>query len=168
MCIRDRYQRRVRGLLRARAMVRIQLVLLLVAHVARSEMEHLDMPGGTFRMGTDTDGKDGEAPSRMTQVKRFHLDATPVTNSDFRGFIRATKYKTEAEEFGWSFVLDMLASTAMKDSPETQKLPDAEHWLAVVGAWWRQPEGPDSTIQGRENHPVVHGALKDARRYCAW
>merc|ERR1711934_237996 len=86
----------------------------------------------------------------------------------FREFVRATKYKTEAQDFGWSFVLDLLASDQTRNSADTQKLPNAEHWIAVQGAWWRQPEGPDSSIKGREQHPVVHVSHKDAAAYCHW
>ena len=128
-------------------------------------------------MGADThveNSRDREGPARPAQIKPFAIDPTPVTNQMFRQFVRKTKYRTEvprsaahrplsalqAEDYGWSFVLDMLASVATRNDKETQKLPNAEHWLAVVGAWWRQPEGPDSTIKGREAHPVVHVSVR--------
>lgn len=91
-----------------------------------------------------------------------------VSNAQFRAFVRDTKYVTEAQEYSWSFVLSYLASDKVKADPEVQKLDNAEQWLAVPGAWWRQPEGPDSSIKGREDHPVVHISLRDADTFCKW
>lgn len=55
-------------------------------------------------MGTDSeDGKDGERPSKVVNVKSFLIDKYPVTNENFRTFVREKKYKTDAEKFGWSF-----------------------------------------------------------------
>ena len=65
-------------------------------------------------------------------------------------------------------MLNYLASDNVKADKEVQTLPDAKQWLAVPGAWWRQPEGPDSSIKGREEHPVVHMGLKDAAEFCKW
>eukprot|EP00656_Telonema_subtile_P040280 TRINITY_DN45341_c0_g1_i1.p1 TRINITY_DN45341_c0_g1~~TRINITY_DN45341_c0_g1_i1.p1 ORF type:complete len:371 (+),score=74.43 TRINITY_DN45341_c0_g1_i1:37-1149(+) len=135
----------------------------------KPDSDMVSLPGGIFRMGTSSPNpRDGEGPSRHARVKPFSIDPATITNQQFRGFVRETKYKSEAQDYGWSFVLDMLASETARSSPDTQKLPDAEHWLAIPGAWWRQPEGPDSSIKGREKHPAVHVSLKDARAYCEW
>ena len=63
---------------------------------------------------------------------------------------------------GGSVIADTTTAVNVKADKEVQTLPDAKQWLAVPGAWWRQPEGPDSSIKGREEHPVVHMGLKDA------
>jgi len=152
----------------------VGVLLVLAAGIGLGSAEGnegmIELSGGQFMMGADThveNSRDREGPAKPAQIKPFAIDPTPVTNQMFRQFVRKTKYRTEAEDYGWSFVLDLLASTAIRNDKETQKLPNAEHWLAVVGAWWRQPEGPDSTIKGREEHPVVHVSHKDAVAYCA-
>jgi len=152
----------------------VGVLLVLAAGIGLGSAEGnegmIELSGGQFMMGADThveNSRDREGPAKPAQIKPFAIDPTPVTNQMFRQFVRKTKYRTEAEDYGWSFVLDLLASAAIRNDKETQKLPNAEHWLAVVGAWWRQPEGPDSTIKGREEHPVVHVSHKDAVAYCA-
>ena len=141
-----------------------------VAATTSDEMVNID--GGEFMMGTNdiayNQNQDGEGPARRVSVKAFQIDVTPVTNADFRRFVRKTKYKTEAEEYGWSFVMSYLASAKTKADKTTQSLPDAKQWLAVGGAWWRQPEGPDSSIKGKEDYPVTHISLRDAQAYCKW
>ena len=132
-------------------------------------MVHLD--GGISRIGSDdvarTDNADGEGPSWEWYVKPFHVDATSVTNDQFRAFVDATKYATVAEKaYGWSFVLSSLASDEVKKT--AQALDNAAHWLAVEGASWQHPEGPDSSIADRGDHPVVHVGLPDAEAYCKW
>jgi len=149
----------------------ILALLLGLASADEVQNDMLSLSGGQFMMGTDKhveNSRDREGPARPARVKPFLFDPTPVTNQMFRQFVRQTKYRTEAEEYGWSFVFDALVSQAVKTDSETQKLPNAEHWLAVMGAWWRQPEGPDSSIKGREEHPVVHVSLRDAESYCTW
>jgi len=151
--------------------MRVQGLVLMLAVTAlcdgESKPEMVELAGGYFRTGS-AEPQEGETASQNARVKPFSIDKLPVTNQMFRQFVRATKYKTEAQDYGWSFVLDLLASDATKQSPDTQKLPNAEHWIAVPGAWWRQPEGPDSSIKGRENHPVVHVSHKDAAAFCQW
>jgi sulfatase modifying factor 1 len=68
--------------------------------------------------------------------QNFEMDETSVTNQEFREFVKETKFKTEAETFGWSFVLDYLLTDAAR-AANTQALPDAKHWIAVDRAWWR-------------------------------
>ncbi|CAJ0950051.1 unnamed protein product, partial [Ranitomeya imitator] len=71
--------------------------------------------GGKFTMGTNApDGKDGERPTKQVTVKRFAIDKYPVTNQNFREFVRATKYKSEAETFGWSFVFEDFVTEELK------------------------------------------------------
>ncbi|XP_030637809.1 inactive C-alpha-formylglycine-generating enzyme 2 [Chanos chanos] len=124
--------------------------------------------GGSMRMGTnDVDGRDGESPARDVSVKPFKIDKYPVTNSDFREFIRAQKYKTEAETFGWSFVFQDFVSDELK-SKVTQRIESAPWWLPVEKAYWRQPAGPGSGIRDRLDSPVVQVSWNDAQAYCKW
>ena len=41
-------------------------------------------------------------------------------------------------------------------------------WTYIAGANWRHPEGPGSSIKGRENHPVVHVTYADVEAYAQW
>ncbi|MBY0215492.1 formylglycine-generating enzyme family protein [Paenibacillus illinoisensis] len=126
--------------------------------------------GGTFVMGTnDLMGfaSDGEGPARIVEVDEFLISPHAVTNQDFAAFIRETGYMTEAERFGWSYVFESLASEKVRS--EVQRVPyGVPWWLVVEGACWHSPEGKDSDIEERANHPVVHVSWNDALAYCAW
>ena len=128
-----------------------------------SKMAHFE--AAKFKLGGDE--KSGAPQEIEVSVQPFSIDKTAVTNAQFKEFIRATKYKTEAEKFGWSFVLEYLASEEVK-AGTTQTVKGAEHWLAVENAWWRQPEGAKSGTKSRSDHPVVHISWNDARNYCKW
>nr|XP_019574642.1 PREDICTED: sulfatase-modifying factor 2 isoform X5 [Rhinolophus sinicus] len=128
----------------------------------------VQLPGGRFQMGTNSpDGRDGEGPVREVTVKPFAIDILPVTNKDFREFIRENKYRTEAEIFGWSFVFEDFVSDELRNKA-TQQMKSVLWWLPVERAFWRQPTGPGSGIQERLELPVVHVSWNDARAYCAW
>lgn len=126
--------------------------------------------GGEFLMGTDAaDGflADGEGPVRKVTVCSFYIDPCTVTNAQFQEFVAETGYVTEAEHFGWSFVFSRLVSdTIAKDVIDV--VQDAPWWWGIHGAYWRHPEGPDSTIEGRMDHPVLHVSWNDAMAYCGW
>jgi len=109
----------------------------------------------------------GVVPPKVVHVDPFFMDETPVTNKQFAKFVRATYYETEAEQFGWSFVLASFLPKALQDK-EVDVDPDAEQWVAVDGAYWRNPEGPGSSYKMREHHPVVHVSHRDAAEYCKW
>ena len=134
----------------------------------RSGMVHI--PGGTFLMGTnDREGfpADGEGPVHSVTVQPFYMDEHAVTNEDFECFIKETGYVTEAERFGWSYVFHLFVSA--ETGAKVSRVPvQTPWWLAVEGADWRHPEGPDSDLQGRRDHPVVHVSWHDAAAYCEW
>lgn len=115
----------------------------------------------------------GVVPPTIVHVDPFFLDVAPVTNKEFGKFVRSTYYTTEAEKYGWSFVLESMIDPV--DLPpldnseqDHERDPDAEHWIAVPGAYWRRPEGPSSSYKYRENHPVTHVSHRDAAEYCKW
>ncbi len=126
------------------------------------------IPGGRFLMGTDDPVRypaDGEGPVREVSLRPFLLDATAVSNAHFAGFVEATRYVTDAERIGWSFV---FAGLLPDDFEDTAAVASAPWWRQVFGATWRRPEGPQSDIADRADHPVVHVSHHDALAYCAW
>jgi formylglycine-generating enzyme len=137
------------------------------------------VPGGQFHMG-DATMKDAQ-PWHLVYVDGFWMDQTEVTNAQFARFVEDTKYQTVAEqtpkledfpeEIRKDIKKELLVPGSIvfkyteKDVPLDQY--DAwQHW--VPGACWNHPEGPDSTIKGRENHPVVHVCWEDAAAYAKW
>jgi formylglycine-generating enzyme len=127
----------------------------------------LDLPGGTFWMGSEEDRypDDGESPSRPVHVDGFRMAAYTVSNDDFARFTGATGYVTTAEREGWSFVFGGLLPD---DFPATRAVVQAPWWRQVYGATWLHPEGPASDVGGRSDHPVVHVSWIDARAFCRW
>ncbi|XP_021121724.1 sulfatase-modifying factor 1 isoform X11 [Heterocephalus glaber] len=148
------------------------------------------IPAGVFTMGTDDPQikQDGEAPARRVAVDAFYMDAYEVSNAEFEKFVNSTGYLTEAEKFGDSFVFEgMLSEQVKTDIQQARhrrgdvfwdqvifchlsktKVAAAPWWLPVKGANWRHPEGPDSTVQHRPDHPVLHVSWNDAVAYCTW
>jgi sulfatase modifying factor 1 len=129
------------------------------------------LSGGSFLMGTDSvEGfpADGEGPVRKIFLDPFAIDTVPVTNQLFAEFMRATGYQTDAERFGWSFVFAGLIPRKKYPHIVEDTVAGAEWWCKVSGARWNVPEGPGSTMDGRQNHPVVHVSWNDAQAFCQW
>jgi sulfatase modifying factor 1 len=128
----------------------------------------IDVAASTYRMGDDSVWAypgDGEAPIHDVELDAFRIDRFAVTNDAFAAFVDATGWQTDAERFGWSFV---FAGFLPEDFPDTRAVVGAEWWRQVYGTEWRHPEGPDSDLDGRDNHPVVHVSWNDAAAYCRW
>ncbi len=112
--------------------------------------------GGSFDMG-DAGFYADEGPVVRLRVEPFRMDAHEVTNLQFAEFVAATGYVTSAErmvEAGWP--------------ANGSAVFDAMQWQFVEGADWRHPEGPDSSIEGRDGEPVVQVSLEDAQAYATW
>ena len=133
------------------------------------------IPGGAFTMGSDEHYPE-EAPAHRVAMGGFLMDATAVTNAEFAAFVEATGYLTVAER--------PLDPADFPGAPPENLVPgslvftltpgpvDLRHmsqwWTWTPGACWKHPAGPDSSLAGRENHPVVHVAYEDAQAYAAW
>lgn len=127
------------------------------------------IPGGRYIIGTNgIDGvpTDYEGPAVTIELPSFEIEATTVTNQAFAEFVDSTGYVTEAEKFGWSFVFHYFLDEATKAASKIA--PNLPWWYAVDGADWRHPEGPNSTILERMDHPVVQVSRNDAIAYCQW
>lgn len=119
-------------------------------------------------MGTDaSDGypADGEGPVHEVVLAPFAIAIHTVTNKEFGKFIKVTGHQTDAEKYGWSFVFGGLLP---HDFPPTRAVAQTPWWRQVFGADWAHPEGPQSSLKGRANHPVVHVSWNDAMNYCEW
>ncbi|MFN8113172.1 MAG: formylglycine-generating enzyme family protein [Solirubrobacterales bacterium] len=135
---------------------------------AESPRDLVDLEAAGFRMGNDQSygyPEDGEGPAHDVALSAFSISATTVTNEAFGAFVAATGHRSDAESFGWSFV---FAGLLPDDFPETRAVAAAPWWRQVEGADWAHPEGPGSTVAGREGHPVVHVSWFDAAAYCRW
>jgi formylglycine-generating enzyme required for sulfatase activity len=132
--------------------------------------------GGTFRMGSDRHYPE-EAPAHRVTVSGFWMDRTPVTNRQFRAFVNATGYLTFAEiapdpkDYPGALP-HMLKPGSLVFAPPRHRIADlsdwSQWWKFRFGASWRHPYGPDSSIRGRDEHPVVHIAYEDALAYAKW
>ncbi len=131
----------------------------------------VDLPGGTFLMGSDyAEGfpLDGEGPVRPVTLKPFWIDRNPVTNEVFREFVEATGYRTEAELYGWSFVFWLHIPPKRFRELVEDTVAVTPWWCKVSGARWNAPEGPGSNLLHRGDHPVIHVSWNDAAAFARW
>lgn len=144
------------------------------------------IPAGEFIMGTDADkeARQDESPAHKVKLDGFWMDVTEVTNAQFAAFVKETGYVTTAEiKPEWEEIKKQLP-------PDTPKPPDSvfqpgslvfdppdypvsldnigQWWAWVHGADWRHPLGPGSTIEGKDNYPVVQVSWDDAIAYARW
>ncbi len=139
----------------------------VAASVERGE-EMARLAGGSFRIGSEDPAAlpaDGESPVREVELAAFWIDRCAVRNRDFARFVAETRHLTDAERLGSSFV---FAGLLPDDFPPTRGVAHAPWWREVPGACWRAPEGPGSTLEGREDHPVLHVSWLDAGAYAGW
>ena len=145
------------------------------AHARRAAGDMVRIPGGTFRMGSDGHYPE-EAPVHRVTVDAFLMDCTPVTNRQFEVFVKATGHVTFAEippdpkEYPGALP-HMLYAGSLVFAPPSHRLDLrdwSQWWTFHKGANWRHPYGPESNINGLDDHPVVHVAFADALAYAEW
>lgn len=135
----------------------------------------VDVPTGSFQMGSDRHYPE-EAPVHRVAVDGFSMASIAVTNRQFAAFVDSTGYASVAErpldpaDFPGAPAENLLPGSlvfAMTPGPvDLRHL--SQWWNWTPGASWCNPEGPGSTLSGREHHPVVHVAYEDALAYAAW
>src|SRR5579875_2233801 len=121
-----------------------------LAAVPASASDMVRIPGGTFQMGS-TDGPPDEAPVRTVTISPFWMDRHEVTNGQFAAFVRATGYRTVAERPLDPRQFPGVRKAKLKPGGVVYR----NGWGYVSGADWRHPDGPSSSIRGKERNPVV-------------
>ena len=131
--------------------------------------------GGAFRMGSDRHYPE-EAPTHHVSMDGFWIDPTPVTNRQFKAFVKATGHVTTAEIVpdpkdypGALPEMIYAGSLVFSPLPNIRNLNDwSQWWTFMKGADWRHPDGPRSRINMLDSHPVVHVSYSDALAYARW
>jgi sulfatase modifying factor 1 len=133
------------------------------------------VPGSTFRMGSGHHYPE-EAPVHRVMVDEFWIDRTPVTNKQFKAFVKATRHVTTAEilpdpkDYPGALPHMLYAGSLVFSPPRSvTNLRDwSQWWTFMKGADWRHPYGPKSNINVLDDHPVVHVSYSDALAYARW
>jgi formylglycine-generating enzyme required for sulfatase activity len=117
------------------------------------------LSGGSFRMGNDTAMEWDQKPSHLVRLEPFRMDCHEVTNRQFQLFVQETKYRTTAEQYGWSYVFDF----------------ERKVWVRMVGVCWWNPLGKNphgnaesAAVIALYDFPVVHVTWEDAQAFCYW
>jgi formylglycine-generating enzyme len=133
------------------------------------------IPSGSFQMGSK-DHYPEEAPVHVEKVEGFWIDQFAVTNEEFSRFVSETNHVTlaerapNAEDYPGAKPELLVPASVVFVKPKS-RVDLSNHynwWIYVPGADWRHPEGPDSSIAHRAQHPVVHLAYEDAEAYAKW
>ena len=120
------------------------------------------IPAGRYRVGSDSFYPE-ERSARSIDLPSFSIDRTPVTNAQFADFVKATGWLTDCERAQPAG----SATFRMTDGPVDLRAP-TQWWAFVRGASWRHPQGPASSLNGLELHPVVHVSYHDALAFAQW
>ena len=134
--------------------------------LARFTPKFIRVKEGRYQVGALSPGAD-EHPLRPVDIKDFHIGQAPVTNELFTLFVQETGYVTDAERAGYGTVHHgrFMTGGGNGGTITIRRGPSVER---VEGADWRHPEGPATSIFGRENHPVVQVSYRDAQAFAAW
>lgn len=143
------------------------------------------VPAADFLMGNDHKmSQPNERPAHKVRVSGFWMDVHDVTNAEFRRFVQATGYVTTAEQKPrWEDLKPQLPPGTPRPA-ENLLVPGAmvfvgtesevslrdlsRWWRFIPGANWRHPQGPESSIEGKDDHPVVQVSYEDALAYASW
>lgn len=143
------------------------------------------IPGGTFLMGSDSKlAQPNEKPAHRVRVHGFWMDQHHVTNAEFRRFVEASGYVTTAERPPEWETLKVQLPPGTPRPPASALVPGgmvfvgtarpvplqdySRWWRYAPGADWRHPGGPGTSIEGKDDHPVVQVSYEDAQAYARW
>jgi len=133
----------------------------------------------------DAMARNDEKPKHKVEVPGFWMDSTEVTNAQFKRFVEETNYLTTAErKVDWEELKKQLPADVIKPHDSllqpgslsfqckhhaVENLNDYSQWWEYkIGANWKHPEGKGSSIEEKDNYPVVHISYEDALAYCKW
>jgi formylglycine-generating enzyme len=160
----------------------MSLVTASASSVAQRDSAHaapapnmVSIPSGECIIGSDAHYPE-ERPAHRVSVAGFWIDECPVTNEQFAQFVDATGYVTFAElppnPDHYPGAIPELLNPGSLVFTKPHHPVDMSHmsnwWTFMLGADWRHPQGPDSSLEGLLNHPVVHIAYVDVEAYAAW
>ena len=146
------------------------------------QLKWAKIPAGQFMMGAvpgDPYARADELPAHEVAVDGFWMTTTEITNAQFEEFVEATGYLTTAERpIDWEVIKQQLPP-GTPEPPAEDLVPGATvftppqgesgfWWKFVRGANWRHPGGPETSIEGRDNEPVVQVSYDDAVAYAEW
>ncbi len=140
----------------------------------------LEKPGGQvwvngaeFVMGDDSLYRE-EGPAHRVSLSGFWIDAHEVSNAQFANFVAETGYLTVAErapdpaDWPSDAAKDLLKAGSVLFTAPKPGQQATNWWSWVPGTNWRHPDGPNSSLDGREHYPVIHVAYEDAQAYANW
>ena len=145
-----------------------------------ADIDWVEIPAGEFAMGagpSDPYARADEKPQHQVKLDAFQMSATEITNAQFRAFVDATGYQTQAEKpVDWEELKKQVPPGTPKPPAEMLQPgslvfmaePNQVGWAWVRGADWRHPTGPGSDIEGKDDHPVVQVSWDDAVAYAKW
>lgn len=167
--------------------------ILIGPVIANEKSDMIFLPAGEFVMGGEGKfAKRDELPRHKVFVNAFWMDRTEVSNAQFAKFVKETGYVTTAEkpilfdELKKELPPDTVPLLEIKDgmlkpgslvfiapselisSDDPNKMDHTKWWKWVEGADWRHPYGPQSSISGKDDHPVTQVSFADAQAYCSW
>jgi formylglycine-generating enzyme required for sulfatase activity len=148
----------------------------MTTHAGAATLEDMIwIAGRRFLMGSN-DHYPEEAPAHEVTVDGFWIDMCTVTNEQFARFVEATGHVTVAERSANPADYpgakpELLVPSSIVFHKPRQRVDLRNHynwWRYMPGADWRHPDGPESSLEGRGRHPVVHVAYEDAEVYARW
>ena len=117
-----------------------------IIKVGDTAFEFVRIPAGRFLMGAASGSRDEKPVHEVNITDEFYLGRTEVTVRQFRVFVEATGYKTDAEQLGWA---------------NTCPLPGLHPHQR--GLEWRRPG-----LEQSDDHPAVVLSWNDATAFCRW
>ncbi len=133
------------------------------------------IPAGEYQLGSDRFYPE-ESPIRQVSLSSFRIDRAPVNNADFARFVQETGYVTVSERPpDPALYPDLPPEEQIPESvvfippaPTVDRSQPLAWWALIPGADWRHPQGPQTSLDGLMNHPVVHVAYDDVVAYSRW